>query len=165
MNGLLMELSEFLRSKFQFQYVNELIPLHEELNIVRSYLNIEQVRFGDRLKVIWEINGCKDLKIPFLSIQPLIENAVRHGVMKRISGGTIIIRGSIHEDYVEISIEDDGIGMDEDKLQGLLERKEGSRTSIGLINTNQRLIRQFGTGLQIKSSPDQGTVVSFQVKR
>ncbi len=160
-----MELSEFLRSKFQFQYVNELIPLHEELNIVRSYLNIEQVRFGDRLKVIWEINGCKDLKIPFLSIQPLIENAVRHGVMKRISGGTIIIRGSIHEDYVEISIEDDGIGMDEDKLQGLLERKEGSRTSIGLINTNQRLIRQFGTGLQIKSSPDQGTVVSFQVKR
>ncbi|MGE7544657.1 hybrid sensor histidine kinase/response regulator [Sporosarcina newyorkensis] len=165
MKGLLMELSEFLRSKYQFQHIDELIPIQEELNIVRSYLNIEQVRFGDRLNVVWEMDGCKDLKIPFLSIQPLVENAVRHGVMKRISGGTITIYCTLYEGYVEISIKDDGIGMDGAQLHSLLERKKGSQTSIGLINTNQRLTRQFGTGLQIKSTPNQGTVVSFQVRR
>lgn len=165
MKKLLMELSEFLEIKFQTRYIDELIPLHEELSIVRAYLNIEQVRFGSRLNVVWEVDECENLKIPFLSIQPIIENAVRHGVMKRIHGGTIVIRCKLHENHVEISIEDDGVGMDEAQLQSLLERKEGSRTSIGLINTNQRLMRQFGTGLLIKSTPNQGTIVSFQVRK
>lgn len=164
MNDMLNNLSDFLRSKFQFQNIEGLIPIEEELNIVQSYLNIEQVRFGDRLQVVWKMDEYKDLKIPFLTIQPLVENAVRHGIMKRISGGKIVIRVSVHEDYVEISIEDDGVGMDDTQLQSLLERKNDNQTSIGLINTNQRLMRLFGTGLQIKSAPNQGTVVSFVVK-
>ncbi|MGG0668652.1 ATP-binding protein [Lederbergia citrisecunda] len=163
MNHLLMELSQYLRSKFQFQHIDELIPLAEELAIVQSYLNIEQVRFGERLQVDLEVDECADVKIPFLSIQPLVENAVRHGLMKRISGGTLTVRIAVHEGYVKISVEDDGVGMDEFQLQGLLERTDGSRMSIGLINTNQRLMRQFGTGLQIDSAPDRGTIVSFTV--
>jgi len=163
MNHLLMELSQYLRSKFQFQHIDELIPLTEELAIVRSYLNIEQVRFGERLKVNFEVDECADVRIPFLSIQPLVENAVRHGLMKRISGGILTVRVAVHEGHVEISVEDDGVGMDEVQLQDLLERKVGSRMSIGLINTNQRLLRQFGTGLQIDSKPDCGTIVSFTV--
>lgn len=163
MNHLLGELSEFLRSKFQYQHKDGLIPIEEELNLSRSYLNIEQVRFGDRLKVIWELDVCKGLKIPFLTIQPLVENAVRHGVMKRIDGGTVVIKVVVQEGNVEVSVKDDGVGMNEDQVQSLLERKEGSRSSIGLINANQRLMRHFGTGLQIKSKPNQGTTVSFVV--
>lgn len=164
MNHLLVELSEFLRNKFQYQPIDGLIPIEEELSLSRSYLNIEQVRFGERLKVVWELDECKDLKIPFLTIQPLVENAVRHGVIKRIDGGTVVIRVAVQDDEVEISVKDDGVGMNEDQVQSLLKRKEGSRTGIGLINSNQRLMRQFGTGLQITSNPNQGTTVSFVVK-
>ncbi|MBS4210576.1 ATP-binding protein [Bacillus sp. FJAT-50079] len=163
MSNLLNELSEFLRNKFQFQYINELVPIKDELNIVRSYLNIEQVRFGDRLEVVWETDVYNDVNIPFLTIQPLVENAIRHGIMRRISGGKIVIKVSVQGGYAKISVEDDGVGMDEAQLQSLLERKSGRRMGVGLINTNQRLKRHFGTGLEIKSTPDLGTVVSFIV--
>src|SRR5690625_7490717 len=66
MKQLLKELSDYLRSKFRFNKVDELVPLWEELQLVRSYLNIEQVRFGDRLTVNWEINAERDVRIPFL---------------------------------------------------------------------------------------------------
>lgn len=164
MNDLLHELSEFLRSKLRLQNIDELIPIEDELNIIRSYLNIEKVRFGDRLQVEWQIDIDEDIKIPFLTIQPLVENAIRHGIMKRIKGGKVIIKISVYDDYAEITVEDNGVGMSDDQLKNLLKRKNNSRTGIGLINTNQRLIRHFGRGLQIKSAIDQGTSISFIVK-
>lgn len=163
MNDLLHELSDFLRSKFRFQHIDKLIPIEEELNIVRSYLNIEKVRYGNRLQIDWKIDVNQDIKIPFLTIQPLVENAIKHGIMKRIRGGKIIISISVHNGYAEVSVEDDGVGMDENQLQALLERKRSSQTGVGLANTNQRLIHHFGKGLQIKSTPTQGTVISFTV--
>ncbi len=163
MNDLLHELSDFLRSKFRFQDIDKLIPIEEELNIVRSYLNIEKVRYENRLQVEWKTDAVQDVKIPFLSIQPLVENAIKHGIMKRINGGKIIISISVHNGYAAISVEDNGVGMDENQLQALLERKRSSQTGVGLVNTNQRLIHHFGKGLQIKSTPTQGTAVSFTV--
>lgn len=163
MRDLLGKLSHYLRNKFQFQNMDALIPVEEELSIVRSYLYIEQVRFEDRLQVIWEIDECKELKIPFLTIQPLVENAIRHGIMKRISGGKIVIRISKNENHAEISVEDDGVGMDEAALQRILERKAGSKSGVGLMNTDLRLKRHFGIGLQIQSMPGIGTKISFFV--
>ncbi|HBZ09912.1 MAG TPA: histidine kinase [Bacillus bacterium] len=164
MRDLLEELSHLLRYKFTFQNMDELIPIDEELNIVRSYLYIEQVRYENRLQVVWEIDECKELKIPFLTIQPLVENAIRHGIMKRIRGGKIFIRVTVHELCAEISVEDDGDGMDEDTLQRIRERKAGSESGVGLINTHLRLKRHFGTGLNIESTPGHGTKVSFIAK-
>lgn len=163
MRNLLNEFSNFLRNKFQFQNMDELVPIEEELSLVRSYLYIEQVRFDERLQIVWEIDDCEDLKIPFLSIQPLVENAVRHGIMKRTRGGKILIQIAAYETHVTISVEDDGVGMDEVQLQGLLERKEDSESGVGLINTDQRLKRHFGTGLHIQSTSGIGTKVSFNV--
>jgi sensor histidine kinase YesM len=131
---------------------------------VRSYLYIEKVRFEERLQVIWEIDDYGELEVPFLSIQPLVENAIRHGVMKRIRGGKIFIRISVYETHAEITVEDDGIGMDEVQLQRILERKADSRSGVGLINTDQRLKRHFGTGLHIKSTLGTGTRVTFHVR-
>lgn len=164
MRDLLVEFSHFLRNKFKFQNMNSLIPIEEELSLVRSYLYIEQVRFENRLQVIWEIDECEDVKIPFLTIQPLVENAIRHGIMKRIQGGKIFIRVSVHDSHAKITVEDDGDGMDKDTLQKILERKTGSESGVGLINTNLRLKRQFGTGLTIESTPGLGTKVSFIAK-
>lgn len=164
MRHLLDEFSNFLRNKFRYQNMNELVSIEEELSLVRSYLYIEEVRFEERLQVIWEIDNCEELKIPFLTIQPLIENAIRHGIMKRTIGGKITIRIADFETYAEISVEDDGVGMDDFQLQQILDRKADSRSGVGLINTDQRLKRHFGTGLQIKSTLGVGTTVSFQVR-
>ncbi|MFU0790522.1 hybrid sensor histidine kinase/response regulator [Virgibacillus proomii] len=164
MRDLLSEFSHFLRNKFKFKNMNELIPIEEELSMVRSYLYIEQVRFGNRLQVVWEKDKCDDLKIPFLSIQPLVENAIRHGIMKRIEGGTIIIRISVFQSYTEISVEDDGVGIDQVTLQQIFARKTDHKSGVGLINTDLRLKRFFGTGLQIASTPGHGTKVSFVIR-
>ncbi|BAH46828.1 two-component hybrid sensor and regulator [Brevibacillus brevis NBRC 100599] len=164
MRDLLYEFSNFLRNKFKFEDMDGLVPIETELSLVRSYLYIEKVRFEERLQVVWEIDDCEDVKIPFLTIQPLVENAIKHGVMNRIRGGEITIRISVQETHVEITVEDDGIGMDEDQIQRLLERKADSRSGVGLINTDQRLKRHFGTGLHIESTQGTGTKVTFHVR-
>lgn len=163
MRNLLDEFSNFLRNKFKFQNMDRLVPIEEELSLVRSYLYIEKVRFEERLQVIWEIDGCGDIKVPFLTIQPLVENAIRHGIMKRNRGGTILIRISVYETHAEITVEDDGVGIDGVQLQRILERKADSRSGVGLINTDQRLKRHFGTGLHITSTLGTGTKVTFHV--
>lgn len=164
MRNLLDEFSNFLRNKFKFQNMDGLIPIEEELSLVRSYLYIEKVRFEERLQVIWETDGYEELKVPFLTIQPLVENAIRHGIMKRTRGGKIFIRISVHETHAEITVEDDGVGMDEVQLQRILERKADSRSGVGLINTDQRLKRHFGTGLHMESTLGTGTRVTFHVR-
>ncbi|MNN40966.1 Sensor histidine kinase YpdA [compost metagenome] len=145
--------------------MDELAPIEDELSIVRSYVYIEQVRFEERLNVAWEIEDYKDLKIPLLTIQPLVENAIRHGIMKRTSGGNIVIRLSDYETYVKVSVEDDGEGMDAAEQQRIFEKKSSSRTGVGLINTDLRLKRHFGNGLQITSRSGVGTTVAFIVPK
>ncbi|MFF2889320.1 ATP-binding protein [Paenibacillus sp. NPDC057967] len=164
MRTLLEEFSNYLRNKFRFTNMDGLVPIEEELSLVNSYLFIEQVRFDERLQVIWEIEDCKALKVPFLSIQPLVENAIMHGVMKRSRGGKIYIRIAVHESYAEITVEDDGVGMDEAQVKRLFERTADGRTGVGLINTDQRLKRHFGTGLHISSTLGQGTRITFYVR-
>lgn len=145
--------------------MDDLVSIEDELSLVRSYLYIEQVRFTDRLQVMWEIADCHGVKVPFLTIQPLVENAIRHGIMKRTRGGTIFIRIAVHETHAEITVEDDGIGMDDKQLQRILERTAEGKSGVGLINTDRRLIRHFGTGLEIESRPDKGTKVTFRVRK
>ncbi|MGG4342362.1 ATP-binding protein [Paenibacillus lautus] len=164
MRHLLDEFSNFLRYKFRFQDTDGLVSIKEELSLVRSYLYIEKVRFDERLQVVWEVDDCEELKVPFLSIQPLVENAIRHGIMKRTRGGEIHIRISVHDTLTEITVQDNGIGMDEVQLQRILERKAERNSGVGLINTDQRLKRHFGTGLHIKSTLGKGTKVTFYVR-
>lgn len=165
MQDLLNEFSHFLRNKFKFKNTNELIPLEEELKMVRSYLYIEQVRFTDRLQVDWDIDTYDEIKVPFLTIQPLIENAIRHGIMNRVQGGTIQIRVKNYATYVEISVEDNGVGIDEAKLTHILSKQSAIKSGVGLVNTDLRLKRFFGEGLSIASILGEGTIVSFQIKK
>ncbi len=166
MQKILEAFSDVLRGKFNFQNIDDLVPLERELSLIRSYLYIEKARFGERLRVTWEIDEdikVKQLMIPALSIQPLIENAIEHGIMKRIRGGEIIIRIIAYETYVGIRIEDDGVGIEEHVLEQILERKPASQSGVGLLNINLRLQRLFGKGLQVESTRDCGTTVTFTV--
>lgn len=165
MRNVLDELTNFLQHKFMYHNMDELILIEDELNLVRSYLHIEKVRFGDRLQVVWELDEYDDIKVPSLTIQPLVENAIRHGIMKRVRGGKILIKIAVHDSYADISVEDDGVGMDESQLHRILERNVDRDTGVGLINTNQRLKRHFGAGLHIQSEVGAGTKVTFRVRK
>lgn len=163
MRKVLEAFSRLLRGKFQVDNSNELVPIAEEIGLVQDYLLIEQERFCNRLRVNWEMDECLDLLIPPLTIQPLVENAIRHGLIGRVIGGQLTIRIADHDTYVEISVEDDGVGIDEAVLKGLLAKTSNCQSGIGLLNTDLRIKRLFGKGLHITSELNRGTTVSFIV--
>lgn len=165
MRGVLNELSHFLRSKFQFQQMKEQIPLEEELNIVRSYLYIEQIRFGDALQVNWEVDDSQGVFVPFLSIQPLVENAVRHGIREENGEGTITIKfkKDFSNSKAVITIEDDGAGIAAENLSKILKGSFKRGSGVGILNVEKRLNQYYGKGLTIVSSLGAGTRVSFEI--
>lgn len=162
---LLDHFSKFLREKFKFQSSDELILVEEEFSLIRSYLFIEKVRFGDRLKVHWELDDPEGLKVPPYTIQPLVENAIKHGILEREEGGSIWIRLSVREHDAEVSVTDNGVGMEEETIRMLLNGETDSRYGIGLRNVNQRLQRIYGEGLKITSKAGEGTKISFMIHR
>ncbi len=160
---LLHEFGNYLRRSFNVYNTQALIPVEDELNLTRSYLFIEKERFGERLHIEWEIDDDLDVQVPPLSIQPIAENAVRHGILKRIEGGTIRIQIKDYETYTEIAIIDNGVGMGPERVQEILRDAPSISGGIGIGNTNRRLKKLYGKGLEIVSVLDEGTTVRFQV--
>ncbi|ANS76799.1 hypothetical protein AWM70_21265 [Paenibacillus yonginensis] len=168
MNRLIDAFSSYLRISFDFWNVEELVPLEYELELVRSYAYIQSERFEGRLNVSFSIDPAVDplLKLPPLSLQPLVENALRHGVLARSSGGSVDIVITEHAEYTLFVVSDDGVGMEEFEVKELLASSPNSPgRGIGLRNTNRRLQKLFGHGLSISSAKGQGTRVSFSVPK
>ncbi|MBM7591398.1 ATP-binding protein [Brevibacillus fulvus] len=165
MSELLEAFGNYLRASFDFRNSQRLVSLEHELDLLRSYLYLEQERFGDRLNIQWEIDEKLNVQIPPLSIQPLVENAIRHGVLKRVRGGTVWLRITAVKDHVQITVTDDGVGMDEHTLRTLFDGNHPKRSGIGLLNTDRRLKQMYGKGLQMESRPGLGTTVSFSVPK
>lgn len=147
-----------LRRKFAYISATEPIPLTDELQLVKDYLTIEQERYGDRLNIVWDIAPVTTNILP-LTIQPLVENAVRHGIAKQKSG-TITIAVSAQG---QITIADDGAGMTPEFAATLLTRNPSAQTGIGIRNTHLRLKKQYGSGLTIHTAPNEGTRFTFTV--
>ncbi len=160
---LIEKFAHYLQSSFYLKNLDKVVTLKEELDLVESYLYIEKERFGDRLQIKWEIDEVNDVMVPPLSIQTLAENAVNHGVLKRIAGGLITIRIRKEGGYAEISVSDNGIGMDEERAKKVLTALPDQKRGIGLVNTEQRLKRLYGKGLQVISTPSVGTTITFTV--
>lgn len=158
---LVLDLSDYLRGSFDFESNEGLTTLRRELSLVKAYLSIEQARFKGRLCIEFEINDI-NCTVPLLSIQPLVENAVRHGIMPMINGGKIWISIKNEQKYVKISVVDNGIGIDEEKIENILS-KSGKSGSVGLKNIHRRLIKLYGRGLVITKGIENGTKVEFLV--
>ncbi|MEK4063355.1 MULTISPECIES: ATP-binding protein [Paenibacillus] len=165
MDDLIDELTNYFRLGIDFQNSDRLVTLDRELSLIRSYLYIQQKRFQDRLQVVWEIDDNIQVQIPPLTIQPLVDNAVTHGILKRPEGGEVRIRVADIGQAVEISVSDNGMGIDEETLKHILDIKTNSRTGIGLLNTDRRLKRFCGSTLKVQSVVESGTVVSFSVAK
>lgn len=162
---LLHEFGNYLHRSFDPINMYQLLPLAHELDLLRSYLYIEQERFGNRIQVQWDISedAADKVRIPPLSLQTLVENALRHGILVRGSGGTVTIAVAVYGQQAEVMVMDDGVGIDEKQLETLLQPGSAPTGGVGLKNTDKRLRQLYGKGLQITSSPDEGTVVSFKV--
>ena len=150
---LLIELSTYLRGKFKGEK-DMFTLLKDEIELIKSYLTIEQVRFKERLKVVYDIDEDCNILIPCLILQPIVENAVKHGLIPKKEGGELKISVKGEAGNVVIKIKDNGVGMDIHRLPGIL---EGGHSGIGLSNTNERLKRYYNTQIIAKSEPGEGT--------
>ncbi|MCW2541395.1 MAG: signal transduction histidine kinase, LytS [Frankiales bacterium] len=163
--GLLLEFADY--SRYALRHGGEFTTLADELRNVERYLVLEQARFGDRLRVSLTVAPeLLPVAIPFLVIQPLVENAVRHGLAGCESGGSVTIVANDHGQDAEISVEDDGIGSDPEVVRLALSG-ESERDSVGLGNVDARLRQVYGDrhGLVVETALGAGTKVSFRVPK
>ena len=161
---LLVRLSDFLR--YAMKHTGHFAPFSEEYFFVRTYLYLEKARFGDRLKIRYDVDPqCMSLPVPVLTIQPLIENAVKHGVGSKPEGGLVELRARLEPigGVVRIRVSDNGLGMEPERLDSLLEM---GKDEVGaLSNINERLVGLYRgrASLDISSSLGQGTSVSLSL--
>ena len=131
-----------------------LAPLREEISFIDDYLAIEMVRFGDKLRFVKEIEAeTLDRLVPSMLLQPIVENSIKHGLANKVEGGTIRLRTWMEGAQLNISMEDDGVGIPEAKLARIFE------LGIGVSNVNERLRVLFGDAYQltVESQPGKGT--------
>ena len=143
--------SKYLRGNMDSISKDRTIPFTQELNHTRIYLELEQLRYEDALQVSYDLD-CTEFRIPTLTLQPLVENAVRHGVRGNLSGrGTVMISSREFPDHYEVTVSDDGPGFDPDQVI-----RDG-HSHVGLANVRERLRRVVGGSLRIDSAPGTGT--------
>ncbi len=151
------EFALFLRANMDSLKSKAPIPFEQELKHVESYLGLETQRFGDRLRVVYDIQ-CRDFSLPSLTIQPIVENAVRHGVLKKERGGTVTLRSGETADSYVVTVEDDGVGM-------TAEAPQDGRSHIGIENVRSRLEAMHGGTMRIQSQEGAGTTVTLTIPK
>lgn len=162
-SDIICDFTAYLRACIRTMQHGDLISIKQEISNIQAYVNIEKMRMGKRLKVIYDIES-EDFKIVPLSIQPLVENAIRHGIYpKGRKGGTIIVKIRTYRNYNIITIKDNGVGFDYQKVRDEVE--QGKRDSIGLDNVMYRLNKRLQARVTIKSKIGEGTVISVSVQR
>lgn len=162
---LILEFADFTR--YAFRRGGAYTTLREELRNIERYLVLEQARFGERLVVSLVIAPeVLPVAVPFLAVQPLVENAVRHGLESKTGVGHVTITAVDLGSAAEISIEDDGVGGDPEVIRAVL-AGESSADSVGLGNVDARLRQAFGDqhGLVVETAPGAGTKVTFRVPK
>jgi two-component system LytT family sensor kinase len=162
---LLIEFADFTR--YAFRRSGDFTTLAEELRNIERYLVLEQSRFGERLRVqLIVAPEVLPVAVPFLAIQPLVENAVRHGLQGKTGVGHVTLGAEDAGAEALIWVEDDGIGTDPELVRRLL-AGESHEDSVGLGNVDARLRQVFGDGygLVVETAPGAGTKVSFRVPK
>ena len=150
--------SKFLRANMESLTNKSPIPFEQELAHTRSYLYLEQQRFEDKLNVIYEINTTA-FTIPPLTLQPIVENAVRHGIMKKKDGGILTIRSEETDSAYMVTVIDDGVGF------SVEQRKTAEYAHIGIENVKNRLNALCGGTIEVQSEPQNGTTVTICVPK
>ncbi len=162
---IVSELSNFFR--IGLNNGDELIELKEEINHITSYLAIQKVRYKDKLSYFIECDEVEDLFVLKTILQPIIENAIYHGIRNKEMGGNILITSRKDEEAVIFEITDDGVGMSEERLEEIAKRlsgKEKDGVGFGIYNVSERIKLTFGDeyGISIYSTVDAGTTIQIR---
>ncbi len=156
---VVLKLSNILRRRLKTQV--HYSPLKQEIEFIDDYLDIEVVRFGrDKLQIRKEIDPeTLEVLVPSMILQPLVENAIRHGIGPKIEGGTITLRAWRHNGRLSVEVIDDGVGIPDEK------RHEVYDSGIGISNVHERLKVLYGQEFtfEINSKPGKGTVIRFEI--
>jgi len=154
----IINFSNYLRANMNLLELTEPIPFENELNHTISFMNLEKAMYGEALKVTYDIQT-KNFKIPALTVQPLVENAVKHGIGKKEGGGLITISSKETDGYFFAIISDDGAGFDFAKTVW------DGEPHVGINNVRSRLSLQCGGSLEISSKPGAGTVATIIIPK
>ncbi len=160
-SDLIYDFTTHLRACIRSMSGDSMVSFAQELENIKAYVNIERMRFGDRLHVVYD---CEELDFDIipLSIQPLVENAIRHGVYERgAAGGTVIVRSMRSDDCRIVCIEDDGIGFNFDET--MAEVKSGKRDSSGLYNLIFRFDTLMKASVDVESTVGKGTKITVTI--
>ena len=153
------EFSKYLRHNMDSITIRTPIPFKEELEHVGHYVALQQLRFGERLEVQYDL-GCTDFKMPTLTLQPIVENAIRYGVRMAPKGrGKVLVRTIEHPDCYEIDVIDNGPGFDVNKVPN------DGMSHTGLKNVRERLAQVSGGELTVTSAPGEGTTVRMIIPK
>jgi two-component system LytT family sensor kinase len=148
----------YLRTNLDSLSKSALIPLTKELAHTEQYLKLEQMRFGERVKVCFDLQYT-GFSLPSLTVQPLVENAVRYGITKRPKGGTVTIFAQETEEAYVVRVSDDGVGFDKDATLST------DRSHIGIDNVKSRLAALCGGSLTVESVPGEGTTATISIPK
>ncbi len=151
-----VEFSGFLRGNMDSLTHKEPIPFRQEMDHLKNYLALENKRFGNRLKVEYDLDA-QDFALPALTLQPIVENAVHYGITKKEQGGTVVIHTRRCAQGVRIVVKDDGVGFDTARLP------QDGRTHIGIENVRSRLWALCGGTVEVQSEVGVGTVVTMTI--
>ena len=146
--------TEYLRCNLSSLTETKLIPFEDELKHIQSYVALERMRFGERVKVDYDIQTT-DFYVPPLSVQPIVENAIKHGILKRIEGGSITLKAYKNDDSYIVEVIDNGVGFSAQDIDST------ENTHIGISNIKFRVENVCGGNVLIKSEPKKGTCVTI----
>ena len=149
---------EYLRENIDFADKSEPVSFSEELNHIKTYIWLEKLRFSNKLNIEFDIS-CTSFFVPALSVQPMVENAIKHGICKKKDGGTVRIGSFETAEHYIVSVADDGIGFD------AAVHADDGRKHLGIENTRYRIREMVGGSLDIASSPGEGTTVTIKIPK
>ncbi len=162
-------LSDLLRNNLRD--IEELRTLEEEVKSINDYLTIQRVRFGDRIQA--RVNVAPELldtHIPALTLQPLVENAIIHGIEPKKEGGEVIIDGHIEGERLVLVVQDTGIGIPQERIHSIFRAEkrrptQGQTTGLGIVNVHKRIQHHFGPdyGIRMESELGRGTSIYIQI--
>ena len=157
---VVIKFSKYLRANMDSLTQKTPLPVEKELDHVANYTDIEQHRFGNRLNVVYDI-GCKDFVILPLTIQPIVENAIKHGINQKPEGGTVTIKTYDDEEFFYVDISDNGVGFDVNQKPD----ENDERSHVGVNNIKTRLKEMLKATVEVESTVGVGTKVLVKIPK